>query len=407
MSKRNKSAPGHRIIVSVTLFFFLSFLLVALPTGSAEGFLRAGAFPCLVLLSMILLPRLFQTDHLLTILVIFLNALSVLLCDLLDSSSVPRQAAVCGAGLLNAILCAGLVRRISWRRAPWLILPISLLPAATALLFGFLMKSAGESAGGIPSVSFLQPAEIGKPALVIAASWLLSRRKHLFFLLFSVLCLALLLLDQDFGNALLYWGTALLLFWASSGNLLCTLACLGAGIGIAWYGSRISPSLQLASAFRPGQTAVEAGSQMTQEFSAIAEGGLWGTGLRVESSVPGVGNDSLFPVLCQRFGFLFVFSVLLICAVMILRGSSIAATSRRNFHSLLAMGSVVMLGLQIFAHTGGALGLIPWLGVPFPFLSGEVVPQIVSMCLTGMILGVHALQEDYLSEDARIAMLDR
>jgi len=80
---------------------------------------------------------------------------------------------------------------------------------------------------------------------------------------------------------------------------------------------------------------------------------------------------------------------------------------QRSFHSLLAMGSTTLLGLQTFVIIGGVLKLIPLTGVTLPFISYGGTSLISSLCLVGFIQGVESLTEDDLREDAHLAMLDR
>ena len=68
-------------------------------------------------------------------------------------------------------------------------------------------------------------------SLILVLSFFLSRRSMLPWLLYVLLCLLILLLQKDLGTALLYFCSALLLYWASSGNVPVSMLGLAAGAG--------------------------------------------------------------------------------------------------------------------------------------------------------------------------------
>ena len=92
---------------------------------------------------------------------------------------------------------------------------------------------------------------------------------------------------------------------------------------------------------------------------------------------------------------------------LILRGASIAISSRRSFHGLLATGATIILGLQTFVIVGGVLNMIPLTGITLPFISHGGTSLISSMCLVGFVQGVESLNEENLDEDIRLSALER
>ena len=61
----------------------------------------------------------------------------------------------------------------------------------------------------------------------------MADRRLIPWLGFSVACLGVLMLQADLGTALLYYGVALMLYFASSGNLVLMLCGIGGGVGAA------------------------------------------------------------------------------------------------------------------------------------------------------------------------------
>ena len=140
---------------------------------------------------------------------------------------------------------------------------------------------------------------------------------------------------------------------------------------------------------------------------AIASGGLFGVGLGLgmPTAIPVYESDFIFAVICEQFGLIFGICVLLMYIALIWRGVSVAMSARRSFHSLLAMGSTVLLGFQTFVIIGGVLKLIPLTGVTMPFVSYGGTSLISSLCLIGFIQGVGSMNESDLEEDTHLAML--
>ena len=410
MNKKSKRNPGSRLSAVVMLFYFLAFLLLALRRQSTEGYILAVAVPALIFAGTNVLPRLFPTDRLLISLTNFLCAMGILLLyDVKPDYALPQSISY-GIGLLAMIVCIYLVRELpSWNRMLLFIFPTSLLLLILPLIFGQEIKGA-KNWISIGSFSF-QPSEVVKLSLVLTLAWFFARSRSVFALLFSFFCLTLLFLQKDLGTALLYYCVTLLLFWISSGNVVFTLIGLAGGVGFAWFGyQQIDLIQRMVSIWLDPWTDFEnAGYQIVQGLNAISRGGLWGTGLGLgdPASVPVYQSDYIFAVLCEQFGVIIGFCVLAMFALLIWRGASTAMAARRRFHSLLAMGATMMLGLQTFIIIGGIMKLIPLTGVTLPFISYGGTSLVSSLCLVGFIQGVESLNADFLEEDARMMMLER
>ncbi len=395
--------------MAVMLFYFLAFLLLASRDGSMLGYILAAAVPCMIFFGTNLLPHLFPTDRLLMSLVNFLFALGVLPLYGANPAYALQQAVAYGVGLAAMIVCIYFVRALhTGRRIIWLVIPVSLLLLCLPLLLGQEINGA-KNWIALGPFSF-QPSDVVKLSLVLVLAFFMSRRQLLPWLCFAAACLMILLLQKDLGTALLYYCTALLLYWASSGNLFLSLLGVAGGAGAAWYGYQTFAHVRLRVAIWQDPWAnSERAAQLLQGFAAISSGGLWGTGLGLgaPTSIPVYESDFIFAVLCEQFGLIFAACVLLIYAALIWRSAVIAASARRSFHGLLAMGSVLMIGLQTFVIIGGVLKLIPLTGVTLPFISSGGTSLVSNLCLIGLIQGVESLNEADLEEDTRLAMLER
>ncbi len=400
--------PGRLLSSTVMLFFFSAFLLLFLKDYAWQAFALALAVPAMIWLGVNLLPRLFPADKLLLSLTNFLCALGVLVLYATNPDYAYQQATYYGVGLIAMVVCIYLVRIIRhWKFPVLLLMPISLGLLVLPLLIGRETNGARNwfYVGGLS----VQPSEIVKLSLLLIISYFMSRRKLLPWLIFAGGCLGLLMLQKDLGTALMYYGVTLMLFYASSGNLLLTGVGLAGGAGAAVLGYKMFAHVKRRVAIwqNPWSDYDNAGYQIVQSLMAIASGGLFGMGLGLgyPTTIPVYHTDFIFAVICEQFGLIFGLCVLLMYVAIIWRGTTTAMAARTSFHGLLAMGATLMLGLQTFVIIGGVIKLIPLTGVTMPFVSYGGTSLVSSMCLVGLLQGVASLNEDDLDEDTRLAML--
>ena len=405
---RNKKDPGRRLSSAVMLFYFCAFLLIACKDFAWQGFALALAVPAMIWVGTNFLPKLFPSDRLLLSLTNFLCALGVLVLYSTEPDYAYHQAMYYGVGILAMIVCVWIVRLVrSWRIPVLLLIPLSLALLALPLVIGRETNGA-KNWFYVAGIS-VQPSEIVKLSLLIIVSYYMSRHRMLPWLFFAVSCLGVLMLQKDLGTALMYYGTTLMLFYASSGNLFLTGLGLAGGAGAAVMGYKMFAHVKKRVAIwrNPWSDYENSGFQIVQSLMAIASGGLFGVGLGLGSpkTIPVYYTDFIFAVICEQFGLIFGLCVLLMYVAIIWRGATTAMAARTSFHGLLAMGCTIMLGLQTFVIIGGVIKMIPLTGVTMPFVSYGGTSLVSSLCLVGLLQGVASLNDDDLKEDTRLAML--
>ena len=316
--------PGGLLSSVVMLFFGSAFLLLALRDMKWEGFALAAGVPAMIWLGTHVLPHLFPSDKLLLSLTNFLCALGVLVLYATSPGTAYRQVMYYGVGLVAMVLCVWMVRLVrSWRLPVVLLMPLSL----GALLLPLVM---GRETNGATNWIYLgplsvQPSELVKISLLLILSFYMSRRRMLPWLLFSVCCLGVLMLQKDLGTALLYYGVTLLLCFASTGNLLLTGLGVVGGAGAAVMGYRMFAHVKKRVAIwrNPWADYENSGYQIVQGLMALASGGLIGVGLGLgtPTSIPVYETDFIFAVICEQFGLIFGVCVLLMYVALIWRGA--------------------------------------------------------------------------------------
>lgn len=405
--RKRASLSGH-LTGTVMTFCMCAFLLIAFREDETDisCLIMAIAVPAAVWLANRLLPKLFPVDEILFSLTCFLCALGVVVLYATKPSVASTQLVTCGIGMVAMIICIFLVRSIrSWKGFTLLAIPVSLLLLFLPLVIG---RETNGARNWI-SLGFVhfQPSEIVKPALIIILSYWMSRHRLLPWLLFSVACLGLLMLQRDLGTALVYFGTALLLYWASGGSTAGALVGVAGGIGAGFAGYQMFTHVRVRFAVwrNPWVDYDRTGYQLVQSLVAIASGGFFGVGLGLgdPTVIPVYESDFIFSVICEQFGVIFGLCVLLVYVALIVRGVTVAMAARKSVYGLIAMGCTIMLALQTFVIIGGVIKLIPLTGVTLPFVSYGGTSLVSSMCLSGLIQGVASLNRDAIDEDAVIA----
>ncbi len=404
--KPKKRTFARRLLTCTMLFYFLAFGLLFLYAYDVRALVLALAVPALIFVSVRGFPRLFPSDRLLLSLCSFLASLGVLVLYRLNPDRGISQLINYGIAIAAMLGCTVALRYIRrWRLLAILAVPASIGLLALPLIYGSEINGA-KNWVTLFGYGF-QPSEIVKLGLVVSLAWLLSRRRLIVGIVLTGICLGFLMLQKDMGTALLYFGMALMMMYVSTGSPLILLGGAAAGAAGAYIGYMrfAHVKVRVAVWMNPWNDRQGTGYQIVQGLIAIANGGLWGTGLRLGNPgvIPASYNDYIFTVICHEFGVLFGLGVLIIYLAMVLRGLAIARQADNRFHALLALGCTVMLGLQTFIIVAGNIKLIPLTGVTLPLISYGGTSLVSSMCLIGVLQGVSAANRarmDQAREDA-------
>jgi rod shape determining protein RodA len=126
---------------------------------------------------------------------------------------------------------------------------------------------------------------------------------------------------------------------------------------------------------------------------AIGSGGVYGKGYMMGTQshldfVPERTTDFIFAVFAEEFGLYGGIMLLVLYALLILRGLSIAAVAHTQFSRLLAGSMSMMLFVYVFVNIGMVTGILPVVGVPLPFLSygGTALMTLGVAC--GMLMSI-------------------
>ena len=134
------------------------------------------------------------------------------------------------------------------------------------------------------------------------------------------------------------------------------------------------------------------GFQFRQGMYSIASGGLLGRGLGESGQkygfVPEPENDMIFSIVVEELGLVGSYLILLLFALLILRGYWIALHARDKFGMLVVVGIITLLAAQTFFNIGVVTGLIPNTGISLPFFSYGGTALMIQLAEMGMILSI-------------------
>ena len=132
--------------------------------------------------------------------------------------------------------------------------------------------------------------------------------------------------------------------------------------------------------------------QTNQALYAIGSGGFFGKGLgnsiQKYMYVSEPQNDMIFSIVCEELGFVGAAFVIILFVLLVYRGIVIGLHAKTRFESLLAMGIVLQVGLQVLLNIGVATDSIPNTGISLPFFSYGGTSLIMLLCEMGVVLAI-------------------
>ena len=253
-----------------------------------------------------------------------------------------------------------------------------------------------------------QPSELAKMAVVIYFSATISKKREKmqtwsqgiwpYVLILGVIAL-LMMREPHLSGTILIVCTGIVLMivggidkrWAIGG--IGSVAALGftyvklVEAGVISYGAD-----RIRMWEDPWIDALDEGYQMCQSLIAIGSGGLTGVGLGKGRQkflyLPEEHNDFIFAVVCEELGLIGAALVMLIFALLILRGFWIALQARDRFGALLVVGIMTQISLQTFLNIAVVSGLVPATGISLPFFSYGGTALALQLFEMGIVLSV-------------------
>lgn len=134
------------------------------------------------------------------------------------------------------------------------------------------------------------------------------------------------------------------------------------------------------------------GWQPAQSLYAISSGGFWGLGLGQSNQkhgyLPEPYNDYIFAIICEEMGYFGAVLIIGLFVAFAWRGFYIATHSQDKFSSLLVMGIIAHVIIQVVLNICVVTNTIPSTGISLPFFSYGGTSLIILLCEMGLVLAV-------------------
>ncbi len=299
-----------------------------------------------------------------------------------------------GVMLLASYMPMGFYRRYSF---PFLILTLVLL--ALVPLIGIKANGSRRwlGVGGLT----VQPSELAKLAVILSFSTLILKyRGKMTSFRYGILPFAvvlfgivgLLVLEPHFSASIIILGIGAVMLFLGGVGIGWFLTAFGIASGGLFVLLTFFPyaSSRINTWRDPFSSSSDEGYQIVQSLYSIGSGGISGLGLGGSRQkflyLPEEHNDFIFSVLCEELGFIGAALILLLFALLILRGYWIALHCRSRYDFLVCAGITTLLAIQVFLNVAVVTNLMPCTGISLPFFSYGGTALLIQLGEMGIIL---------------------
>ncbi len=314
---------------------------------------------------------------------------------------ITRQLLRLGLAFFTMLLMAQIPPHYLRLITPWLFF------AALAMLLAVLViGDIGKGAQRWLNLGLFrfQPSELTKIALPMMVAWYLAEkplppdvRRVVISVVLIAMPVFMIAKQPDLGTAILVLCsgvTVLFLAGLRWRYIIAGIVLAGAAGPVLWYFMHNYQRQRVLTFLNPESDPLGAGYHIIQSKIAIGSGGVYGKGwLNGTQShlefLPERSTDFIFAVLGEELGLVGCVGLLVIYALIILRGLYIAAQAQDTFGRLLAGGLVLTFFVYFFINTGMVIGLMPVVGLPLPLVSYGGTSMVTIMAGFGILMSIH------------------
>lgn len=266
----------------------------------------------------------------------------------------------------------------SWRYA---IMIGSVILLAINLLFGRVTNGSANWIALGPIT--IQPSEFVKVAYIFVGAGALdkleTKRNFIEFIIFSAICVGALAIMGDFGTALIYFSTFLIIAFMRSGDyktvILALVAAAFAAVVVlsmkpyvlarftGWWDAKVNGYTQ--------EYFDNSGYQQSRTLTYAVSGGLTGVGVGngFLKYYPASESDLVFGLVAEELGLVIAFAIAATYVALVFYARAVTTRSRSTFYSISACCAAGMMIFQATLNIFGSTDVIPLTGVTLPFIS--------------------------------------
>ena len=255
----------------------------------------------------------------------------------------------------------------------------------------------------------VQPAELFKIAIIIYCAEKLDDKywetKSFFkgvipIMIPALLGFGLIMMQPDFGTGLVMLMSVVIMTMISKTRMsnYVKLAFLGVVSLAALIISAPYRLKRVTSFINPWQDPLGSGFQSIQSLYAIGPSGILGLGvgesIQKHYFLPEPQTDFIFAIIAEEWGFIGASFVVVLFAILIYCGYSIAINCKEKYHSFLTTGIVSLIGVQTIINLSVVVGLMPVTGITLPFISYGGSSLVVSLIAMGILVSLSRENEN-------------
>lgn len=299
-----------------------------------------------------------------------------------------------------------------WYKCAWVIYlgsVVSILLVLTPL--GMTLNGARRWIG-IGGMS-VQPAEIAKLGLIITLAAFTAysgknmknvRNNLMFIGLGAIVALMILIITNNLSTAIIIVGIAYIMLIIANPKpaWIVVVTAVGVVAVIAFlviFFNNVDDASGFGFRFKrllawrnPEEYASGVGYQTLQALYAIGSGGFFGKGLgnsiQKLGFIPEAQNDMIFSVVCEELGLFGGICLIVLFAILIWRFIVIANNAPDLFGSMLVVGVMAHIAIQVILNIAVVTNTIPNTGITLPFISYGGTSVLFLMVEMGIVLNV-------------------
>ncbi|HEU5139751.1 MAG TPA: FtsW/RodA/SpoVE family cell cycle protein, partial [Bacillales bacterium] len=203
-----------------------------------------------------------------------------------------------------------------------------------------------------------------------------------------------IMLQPDLGTGVVLVGTCVVMIYVTGARISHFI-----GLGLAGIAGLVGLILsapyrmeRITSFVDPWSDPLGTGFQIIQSLYAIGPGGLLGFGLGHSRQkfqyLPEPQTDFIFSILSEELGFIGASFVILLFCLLLWRGIRIAISAPDLYGSLLAVGIIGMVAIQVMINIAVVTGMMPVTGITLPFLSYGGSSLTLTLVSIGVLLNI-------------------
>ncbi len=375
--------PGHRISPTLTLVLVSVFqalitleLLTAMESNR-DMLLLSMAVLCGLMWGLYFLYRVRRrTGYEVESLAFFLTTLSLEQTATKLSGDLLKQTVAVAIGLVLFVGLSLALRDLEFaKKLRWPMAGCAAAMLAFNVLFGARLFGARNWVSLGP-LSF-QPSELVKIVFVLAGAAtldrLFSRRNLIGTIVFSAYCVGCLALMSDFGTALIFFVAFLVIAFLRTGDLPSVAMITAAAAFACVILVKFKPYIvRRFSIWRHvWEDTSDLGYQQTRTMSAIASGGLFGSGAGNGwfKKIAASSTDLVFGAVSEELGLIVAICAVAGIVILALFASKSARRARSSFYVIGANAVAAMFLVQSMLNVFGSTDILPLTGVTLPFVS--------------------------------------